>query len=255
MIDHPIKFLPDKQLCNRKFMFRMAFVNAVGLCHSIGLAYFGIFDGRPWWTVGKMTRLASLLLDFGYRIGLCLWYLRNSYCCLLPKIRLLFYTVLNYCQLATLRVGLLILATLNLVRRFVYDRRPERANEFVLPVQERFPVFERIEQVVVPYDLPLEYTISPAHGDQLPRLTVRTIIVRQDQNDDELVISSWNPYKSLLSGRYEDTTHLLTPLHVKKNTFEFPPLQVSNIFVQPELVGEVNTKLILQGDKSVCVVR
>ena len=232
-------------------MFRMAFVNAVGLCHSIGLAYFGIFDGHPWWTVGKMARLASLLLDFGYRISLCFWYHRNSYCCLLPKIMQLFSLILYYCQLVMLRVRLHPTAILNFVWRFIHEQRNNglvHSQLVMLRVRLYLTAILNFVQTFIYKRRNIGLVQEPVQ---------ETYPVLEDQNDyaSELVINGRSPYNYLLSRRYKDTTCLLKPPLVKNTFLAFPPLQVTNTSLRPDLVGEVNTNLILQDDKSVYAVR
>ena len=63
-------------------MFRMAFVNAVGVYHTLGLTYFHICSSNSPWTFEKKIRVFFLIVDFAYRTYLCWWYCRNSYCCL-----------------------------------------------------------------------------------------------------------------------------------------------------------------------------
>lgn len=68
-------------------MFRMTFVNVISLCHSLGLVYFGVFNSSSPWTLCKSCRTTSFVIDLMYKLFLCWWYLKNSYCCLGPWFR------------------------------------------------------------------------------------------------------------------------------------------------------------------------
>lgn len=59
----------------------MAFINFVTVIHSLYLLQLGVFaPGRQTvWNLDRMVRFVSLILDLLFRVGLCCWYIINSY--------------------------------------------------------------------------------------------------------------------------------------------------------------------------------
>lgn len=85
--NHPVCFIPNDNVREQKLMFRMTFVNVIGLCHSLGLVYFSVLNSSSPWTLSKMCRTIFFVIDLMYKLFVCWWYLKNSYCCLGPWFR------------------------------------------------------------------------------------------------------------------------------------------------------------------------